>query len=156
MRTRVRSLALLSGLRIRCCCELWYRLQMWLGSWVAMAVVQASSYSSNLTPSLGTSICRRCGPKKEKKNVFLLGSLLFTYPFFFFFLFLHLYLQHREVPGLGIKSELQLLTYATATATLEVSCICDLRCSLWQCWILNPLSEARDQNCILMHTMSGP
>ena len=30
---------LLSELRIRCCCELWCRLQMWLGSGVAMAVV---------------------------------------------------------------------------------------------------------------------
>ena len=29
MRTKVRSLALLSGLRIRCCCELWYRSQIW-------------------------------------------------------------------------------------------------------------------------------
>ena len=30
-----------------------------------MAVAQASSYSSNLTPKLGTSIC---GPKKTKKK----------------------------------------------------------------------------------------
>ena len=29
-----------------------------------MAVVEASSYSSDLTPSVGTSICLRCGPKK--------------------------------------------------------------------------------------------
>ena len=34
----VPSLALLSGLRIRHCRELWYRLQTWLGSWVAVAV----------------------------------------------------------------------------------------------------------------------
>ena len=34
----VRFLALLSGLRLRCCRELWCRLQMWLGSGVAMAV----------------------------------------------------------------------------------------------------------------------
>ena len=32
-------LALLSGLRIQCCCELWFRLQMWLGSWISVAVV---------------------------------------------------------------------------------------------------------------------
>ena len=32
------SLALLSGLGIRCCHELWYRLQMWLVSGVAVAV----------------------------------------------------------------------------------------------------------------------
>ena len=35
----VRSLALLSGLRIRCCHGLWYRLQTWLGTCVAVAVV---------------------------------------------------------------------------------------------------------------------
>ena len=39
MRMQVRSLASLSGLRIRCCHELWCRLQMQLGSWVAVAVV---------------------------------------------------------------------------------------------------------------------
>ena len=46
------------------------RLQTRLGSdvAVAVAVVEAGSYSSNSTPSLGTSICRRCGPKKQKKK----------------------------------------------------------------------------------------
>ena len=33
-----------------------------------MAVVQAGSCSSDLTPSLGTSICHRCGPKKKQKE----------------------------------------------------------------------------------------
>ena len=31
----------------------------------AVAVVKASSYSSDKTPSLRTSICRGCGPKKR-------------------------------------------------------------------------------------------
>ena len=35
----VRPLASLSGLRMRCCRELWCRLQTWLGSPVAVAVV---------------------------------------------------------------------------------------------------------------------
>ena len=39
LRLRVQSLASLSGLRIWSCCELWYRLQMWLGSGIAVAVV---------------------------------------------------------------------------------------------------------------------
>ena len=39
MRLRVRSLTLLSGLKIWRCCELWCRSQMWLGSRIAMAVV---------------------------------------------------------------------------------------------------------------------
>uniref|UniRef100_A0A8D0QXE5 Complex I intermediate-associated protein 30, mitochondrial n=2 Tax=Sus scrofa TaxID=9823 RepID=A0A8D0QXE5_PIG len=47
----------------------------------------------------------------------------------------------REVPDLGVESELQLPTYTTATS--DPSCICDLCCSLQQCWILNPLSGAR-------------
>ena len=51
---------------------------------------------------------------------------------------------HMEVPGLGVKSELQLLAYSIATAMPDLSHICDLDCSLWQCQILNPLSEARD------------
>ena len=41
-----------------------------------MAVVQASSYSSDWTPSLGTSICCRCGPKKKKKKNFFLERIL--------------------------------------------------------------------------------
>ena len=39
MKFWVRSLALLTGLRIRCCRDLWYGSQMWLGSGVAVAVV---------------------------------------------------------------------------------------------------------------------
>ena len=38
MRLQVRSLALLSGLRIQRCRELWCRSQMWLGSHVAVAL----------------------------------------------------------------------------------------------------------------------
>ena len=81
IRSRVRSLALLGGLRIWHCRELWYRLQLQLRFRVAVAVEKASSYSSNWTPSLGTCICRRCCPKKtkdkKKKSICLqqLGSL---------------------------------------------------------------------------------
>ena len=45
--------------------------------------------------------------------------------------------------------------YTTATEMLDLSRICDLCCSLRQCWILNPLSEARDQTCILTAMMLG-
>ena len=68
MRVRVRYLALLSGLRIQHCHELWYRLQTRFGYYVAVA--EASKYSSNLTPSLGTFICCRCSPKKGDVKVF--------------------------------------------------------------------------------------
>ena len=64
MRMWVRSLALLSGLRIQHCCELQCRSQLRLGSGVAVA----GSYRSDSTPTLGTYICYRCGPKKNKKK----------------------------------------------------------------------------------------
>ena len=50
------------------CWELWCRSKTWLGSRVAVAVAQAGSCSSHSTPSLGTSICHRCGPKIAKKK----------------------------------------------------------------------------------------
>ena len=72
-------------------------------------------------------------------------SMMLFYPykeallfFFFFFFFLQPHLLHIEVPSLGVKSELQLLAYATATVTLDLSYICNLRFSLWQCWINIP------------------
>ena len=65
MRTQVRSLASLSGLRIQSFHELWCSVQTWLGSHVTVAVVYAGSCTSNATPSLGPSICLwgMCGPK---------------------------------------------------------------------------------------------
>ena len=51
-------------LRVCRCRELWCRSQMRLRSGVAVAV--ASSYSSESTPSLGTSICCWCSPKETK------------------------------------------------------------------------------------------
>ena len=64
MRMQVWSLALLSRLRIWCCQELWCRSQMWLRSGVAVA----GSYSSDLTSSLGTSVCRSAALKREANN----------------------------------------------------------------------------------------
>ena len=72
----------------------------------------------------------------------------------FLFVCLWLHLQHMEVPGQGVNLELQLQAYTMATALLDLSCICDLYCSLQQCWILNPLNKARDQTHILMKTTS--
>ena len=54
------------GLRIHGCRELWCRSRTQLGSSIAGAVVEASDYSSDLTPRLGTSTCRRCGSMKTK------------------------------------------------------------------------------------------
>ena len=49
-----------------CCSELWYRLQTWLRSCVAVSLAQAGSCNSDSTPSLGTSICYGYSPKKRK------------------------------------------------------------------------------------------
>ena len=57
-----------------------------------------------------------------------------------------------EIPRLGVESELQLLAYTTATTMPDPSHICSLHHSSGQCRILNPLSEARDQTCILVDT----
>ena len=68
----------------------------------------------------------------------------------FGFCFLGPHLWHMEVPRLGVESELQLLAYTTATATGDLNCVCNLYHGSQQCWILNPLIEARDRICTLM------
>ena len=60
---------------------------MQLGSGVDVAVPQASRCSSDLTPSLGTSICHGRGPKKTKKKIVLNKMIPGTMFSFFFFLF---------------------------------------------------------------------
>ena len=57
-----------------------------------------------------------------------------------------------EVSRLGAESGLQLPAYASAMAMPDLSHVCDLHHSSQQRQILNPLSEAKDQTCILMDT----
>ena len=71
---RVLSLTPLSGLKIQHCHELWYRSQAWLQSGIAVAVAKAGRCSSSLTPSLGTSMCHKCGPKKKKKLIGIINA----------------------------------------------------------------------------------
>ena len=73
----------------------------------------------------------------------LLGVWTRGSPFFFFFI-LGPHMQHMKVPRPGVKLELQLMAHPSATATLDLRRICDLCCSLWQHWIINSLSGARD------------
>ena len=77
---------------------------------------------------------------------------LFLSLYFFSFLFFGggLHLQQMDVPRLGIELALQLLAYTAATATADLSDICNVHCSLWQCQLLNPLSGTRDQTRVLM------
>ena len=53
-----------------------------------------------------------------------------------------------EVPRLGVELKLQLQAYTTAKATRDLRFVCDLHHSSCQCWILNPLSKARDRTLI--------
>ena len=69
-------------------------------------------------------------------NVLQISGIKFQLHFFFFFL---------------------LMSAPTAYGSYQArSCICKLSQSSQQCWILNPLTEARDWTQILTETTSGP
>ena len=94
---------------------------------------------------------------KHKPNNFSPTMTLPSRIFFFFvFAFLGPHLRHMEVPRLGVESELQLSAYTTATATWDLNDVCKLHHSLWQRWILNPMSEASDWIPILMDISQAP
>ena len=57
---------------------------------------------------------------------------------------------YMEVPRLGVESELYPPAYARATAMRDPSHICDLYHSSQQCWIFNPLRQARDQTYLMV------
>ena len=87
--------------------------------------------------------------KKKSQEILTISFSFFLFSFFLFcfcFCFLGPRLQCTEVPRLEVESELLLLAHTTATATWDPNHVCDLHHS----WILNPLSEARDQTRILM------
>ena len=68
MRLQVRSLTFLSELRIWNCQKLWCRSQNQLGSGVAAAVMQASSYSSNQTPTYEPPHAKGVALEKMKRQ----------------------------------------------------------------------------------------
>ena len=59
---------------------------------------------------------------------------------------------YKNSQGMGRIGAAILLAYAIATAMQDLSLVCELHHSSWQCRILDPMSEARDQTCILMDT----
>ena len=134
---------------------------------VDLGVPVVAQWLMNLTSN--DEVAEKKKKKKKELPVFALMVWNYLYPSFhtitplkcFFCLFVCLVLSfvilgphpwHMEVPRLGVESELQLLASTTDTATWDLSCVSDLRHSSWQRRILNPLSEARDQVCILMYT----
>ena len=56
-----------------------------------------------------------------------------------------------DIPRLRVESALAEAN-TTAIATRILNRICNLHHSLWQCRILNPLSEAWDRTHVLMDT----
>ena len=70
----------------------------------------------------------------------------------FCFFLLQPQLWYLEVPSLGLELEPQLPAYTTGTAMPDPSLDCNLHHNSRQRWLFNPLSEARDQNHILMDT----
>ena len=66
-RMLVQSLATISGLRMQHCFRVYQTSKMCLRTNVVMAVAQANTWSSDLTPSSGTSICQ-CGCEKKKRE----------------------------------------------------------------------------------------
>ena len=67
MKMQVGSLASLSGLRIWHChelSELWVTYPAWILSCCGCGIDGSCSLHS--TPSLGTTICHRCGPHPQK------------------------------------------------------------------------------------------
>ena len=60
--------------------------------------------------------------------------------------------MEMKVPRLGVKLELELPAYTTAAAMQDLSHICDLHLCWWQHWILDLMSEVRDQTHVLLDT----
>ena len=75
--------------------------------------------------------------------------------FSFLSFFFGLHLRHMEAPRLGVILELPAYNTGTTTATMDPRFICDLHHSLWQCWIQNPLSKARNRTYIFMDTIQA-
>ena len=86
---------------------------------------------------------------KKKKYEYLPTSAIRRITFSFSFSFFFAHPRHMDVSRLGVESEIQLPAYTTATVSWDPSHICNLHHSSWQRRILNPLSKARGQTCVL-------
>jgi len=76
---------------------------------------------------------------------------------FFFFFFFCLFGAAAEAYGSSqssslIRAESADLCHTHSSTRSEPSHVCNLHHCSWQHWILNPLNEVRDRNCVLMDT----
>ena len=103
--------------------------------------------------SLSTLLAFQCQPPPLSIiSAYPLGSLWCKNLFYFIFCLFRATPAAYEGSQARAESELQLLAYATATATWDLSHVCNLHQSSWQCRILNLMSGARGRTCILMDT----
>ena len=87
--------------------------------------------------------------------IYMSSFFPFLFSFLFSFFFLFLFRAKPEAYGSSQASGQMVAAaeaYATARAEWDPSYICNLYCSLQQHKILNLLSQAGDQTCILMDT----
>ena len=105
-------------------------------------------HSSDLSHSSESARYFTCWVPMELPKLFD----LFIYLFVCLFGFLGPQPWHMKVPRLGVKSELQLMAYTKATAMQDPCLIYNPHHNSQQYCILSPLSEARDQTCVLMDT----
>ena len=79
-------------------------------------------------------------------------NLLLPSFFFFFFLILGPYPWYMEVPRLGSNQSCSFWPTTQPQQCQIWAASVTYTTSSWQHWILNPLSKAGDQTCILMDT----
>ena len=84
---------------------------------------------------------------KSNLSILIIFLSFFISSFFYFRWGVHPW--HMEVPRLGGQMG-AVAAYLHHSHSNVESCLCDLHHSSWQCWILKPLSEVRDQTHILM------
>ena len=109
----------------------------------ASALQRVQAFPTWLSQHIETSVQDSCLVKTGASRPHAL-SPHFLFYYYYYLSFLGPHLRHMEVPRPGVESELQPPAYTTTTASPDPSRLCDLPHSLWQCQILNPLSEARD------------
>ena len=81
----------------------------------------------------------------------ILKSNNFIFLFLFFFLFRAIPMAYGSSQARG-QIENASTSLHRPTAMQDTSCVCNPHHSSWQCQILDPLSEARDQKHVLMNT----
>uniref|UniRef100_A0A8D1LF24 G-protein coupled receptors family 1 profile domain-containing protein n=1 Tax=Sus scrofa TaxID=9823 RepID=A0A8D1LF24_PIG len=121
-----------------------------------------SLFYTTMTPMFNPMICSLRNKdviaafRKVLLNKYLMNLFINVLRYFFLKKKLCVYLgphpQHMEVFRPGVELELQMLSYDAAMAMPDLSCICDLHHMSGQHLILKPLSNAKDQTCILMDT----